>query len=98
MNDPQNHAEKLTTLEEGVNDLLCDAKKCIRVRYRQCEDRIRHSPIKAVVGALAAGYVLHRLPVRSILVTQVRVIAALTPPALLIFGVSRLYQYFRRPK
>lgn len=98
MNEPQHHADAPMSMEEGVKALLCDAKQCFKERYEKCENRVRSSPIKAVVGAVAAGYLLHRLPVRSILVTQVRVLTALTPPALLLFGASKLYEYFCKPE
>jgi len=49
-----------------------------------------------VLGAVAAGYLLHRLPVRAILVTQVRVLSALAPPALFFFGAAKLYEFLQR--
>ena len=98
MNEQLNHADAPMSMEEGVKAMLCDAKKCIQNRYEKYENCVRSSPIKSVVGAVAAGYLLHRLPVRSILVTQVRVLSALTPPALLLFGASKLYEYFRKPE
>jgi hypothetical protein len=44
----------------------------------------------------AAGYLLNRLPVRAILVTQVRVLSALMPPALFLFGAAKLYDFLQR--
>jgi hypothetical protein len=35
------------------------------------------------------------MPVRAILVTQVRVLSALTPPALLLFGAAKLYDFLQ---
>ncbi len=83
-------------MEEGVNALLGNARLGIRQRYEKCENRIRHSPTKAVLGAVAAGYLMHRLPIRSIVVTQARVLAALTPPALLLFGAAKLFEFLQR--
>ena len=83
-------------MEEGVNVLLSNARQGIRHRYQKCENRIRKSPMTAVLGAAAAGYLLHRLPVRAILVTQVRVLSALTPPALLLFGAAKLYEFLQK--
>ena len=83
-------------MEEGVNVLLCNARQGIRHRYQRCQHQIRKSPMTAVLGAVAAGYLLHRLPVRAILVTQVRVLSALAPPALILFGAAKLYEFFQR--
>ena len=80
-------------MEEGVNILLSNVRQDIRHRYQKCENRICRSPTTAVLGAVAVGYLLHRMPVRAILVTQVRVLTALTPPALFLFGAAKLYEF-----
>ncbi len=85
-------------MEEGVNALLSNARQGIRQRYEKCENRIRNSPTKAVLGAVAAGYLMHRLPMRAIVVTQARVLSALTPPALLLFGAAKLFEFLQRQK
>jgi hypothetical protein len=84
------------TIEEGVNALLHEAKEKIQQRFSHCEDCIRESPGKAILGAMAAGYLLHRLPVRSLLVTQVRLMAALAPPTLLAFGAAKLCEFLQK--
>lgn len=83
-------------MEEGVNLLLSNARQSLRHRYRKCEKEIRKSPTTAVLGAVAAGYLLHRMPVRAILVTQVRVLSALTPPALFLYGAAKLYDFVQK--
>ena len=83
-------------MEEGIKVLFCNAQQGIRHRYLQCQNQIRKSPMTAVLGAVAAGYLLHRLPVRAILVTQVRVLSALAPPALLLLGAVKLYEFLQR--
>ena len=85
-------------MEEGVDVLLHNARQGIRHRYQECERQIRKSPTTSLLGAVAAGYLLHRLPVRAILVTQVRVLSALAPPALLLFGAAKLYEFLQRQK
>jgi len=82
-------------MEEGINVLLCNARQGIRQRYQRCQNQIRKSPTTALLGAVAAGYFLHRLPVRAILVTQVRVLSALAPPALFLFGAAKLYEFLQ---
>ena len=96
MNDTSNHQAHPLSLEEGANVLLSNARQSIRHRYQKCEDQIRKSPTTAVLGAVAAGYLLHRMPVRAILVTQVRMLSALTPPALFLFGAAKLYEFLQR--
>ncbi len=83
-------------MEEGVHVLLSNARQSIRSRYHNCNNRIRKSPTTAVIGAAAVGYILHRLPLRAILVTQVRILSALTPPALIIFGAAKLYDFLQK--
>lgn len=83
-------------MEEGGNVLLSNVRQDIRDRYQKCENEIRKSPMTAVLGAVAVGYLLHRMPVRAILVTQVRVLSALTPPALILFGAAKLYEFLQR--
>jgi hypothetical protein len=83
-------------MAEGLNVLLCNTQQDIRHRYQHCQNQIRKSPTTAVIGAVAVGYLLHRLPVRAILVTQVRVLSALAQPALFLFGAAKLYEYFQK--
>lgn len=84
------------SMEEMVGVSLCNARQSIRHRYQRCENQIRKSPTTSVLGAAAVGYLLHRLPVRAILVTQVRVLSALTSPALFLFGAAKLYDFLQR--
>ncbi len=83
------------TIEDGVNALLADAKRKVSQRYEDCEQSVRHAPGKAILIAVAAGYLIHRLPVRSLLVSQVRLLAALAPPTLLAFGAAKLCEFLQ---
>jgi hypothetical protein len=84
------------TIEQGVNALVSDTKQKVTDTYQDCEDRVRESPGKAILIALAAGYCLHRLPIRSLLVAQVRLAAALAPPALFVFGAAKVCEFLQR--
>ncbi len=86
---------KPLSVEEGVNALLDNAQQSIRHRYQECEQRVRKSPTTAVLAALAAGYCLHRLPVRAILVAQVRLLSALAPPVLFAFGAAKVCEFLQ---
>ncbi len=83
------------TIEEGVNALLLKAKRNICEKVDGIEECFREKPGQAVVACLAAGYVLHRLPVRSLVVSQARLIAALAPPMLLAFGAAKLCEFLQ---
>lgn len=83
------------TIEEGVNALITDAKRNVCQRYGHFEQQVRESPGKAILLAVAAGYCLHRLPVRALLVSQVRLMAALAPPTLLAFGAAKLCEFLQ---
>jgi len=96
MNETSNDPATPMSLEEGVSVLCGNVRQGIRNRFQKCENRIRQSPTTAVIGAVAAGYFLHRMPVRAILVTQIRVLSALTPPALLLFGAAKLYEFLQK--
>lgn len=98
MNDRSTHPAAVPTLGEGVHVLLSNVREDVRDRYRRCENRIRKSPASAVLGGVAAGYLLHRMPVRAILVTQVRVLSALVPPALFLFGAAKIYEFLQKQK
>ena len=96
MNETFDHPATPPSMEEGVKVLLGNARQGIRHRYQKCENKVRKSPVTAVIGAVAAGYLLHRLPVRAILVTQIRVLSALAPPALFLFGAVKFYEFLQR--
>jgi len=83
-------------MEEGVGALLNNTRQGIRDRYQRCQNQIRKSPTSAVLMAVALGYLLHRFPVRALLITQVRVLAALTPPALFLLGAAKIYGFLQK--
>jgi len=89
---PQPQAEPLS-IEEGINVLVDQARHGLRQRYQACEQRIRQTPVKAVLGAVAAGYCAHQLPMRALVSTNVRLLASLVPPALDLLGAAKVYEY-----
>lgn len=84
------------TVEAGLQSLLEDAKTKVSERYHDCEKYVRKSPGKAVMIAVAAGYLLHRLPIRHLFVTQARILAALAPPALVAFGAAKCCEVLQK--
>lgn len=84
------------TVEQGLNSLLHEAKAKVCTRYEDCENYVRRSPGKAMLIALGAGFVAHRLPIRSLLVTQARILTAIAPPALVAFGAAKLCEILQK--
>ena len=96
MNHPSNDPAEPMSVEQMVNTTVSSVRQSIRQRREKCESRIRESPTASVLGAVGVGYILHRLPVRAILVTQVRVLSALAPPALFLFGAAKILGFLQR--
>lgn len=96
MNDTSTPPAEPVSAEKMLYVSLCDARRSIRQRYLRCENRMRQSPMATALGSVAVGCLLHRLPVRAIIAVQVRVIYALAPPALLLFGAAKLHDCLRR--
>lgn len=93
---PQNQPVP-ATVEAVIGGSCCKVRDGIRHRYHQCENHIRKSPIASVLGAVCIGYLLHRLPVRAILVTKVRVLTALAPPVLFLYGAIKVIAILQNP-
>lgn len=85
-----------STIEENLHSLAADVKNKVVGTYEKYEKIAQHSPGKTVLLALASGYCLHRLPVRALVVMQVRIAIALAPPILLALGAAKLSGYFQR--
>lgn len=83
------------TIEDGVNALVSDVKNQFSESCQQWEDSVRRSPRKAILVAVAAGYLLHRLPVRAIITAKVRLLVALAPPAVLAFGAAKMCEFLQ---
>lgn len=89
-------SESHATIEDGLHSLVDDIKQCAAKQLSCCEKMIREDPAKAMMLAIAAGYCLHRLPLRAIFVTKIRVLAALAPPAMLAIGAAKLAEFLQQ--
>ncbi len=58
----------------------------------QTEDYVRANPTRALLYGVAAGFILDRLPIFRILGALVRLCLMAFKPALLVYGVTKLYQ------
>ena len=82
-----------TTIVESVDQVLRDAQKCAERKYGEFEEKVREAPGTALLTALAAGYVLNQLPLRTIIAAKIKLASALFPPALFLFGAAKIYEF-----
>ena len=58
----------------------------------QTEEYVRENPARSLCYALAAGFILNRLPIGRILSGLARLIFIAFKPAILAYGATKLYQ------
>jgi hypothetical protein len=58
----------------------------------QTEDYVRENPGRSIAYALAAGFILHRLPIARIVGALMRLVLIAFKPAILAYGATKLYQ------
>ena len=59
---------------------------------------VREKPTQSLLYALAAGYILNRLPLGRVLAGFVRLLVFALKPAVLIYGAAKLYQATQQPE
>ncbi|MCB1129900.1 MAG: hypothetical protein KDN05_02150 [Verrucomicrobiae bacterium] len=91
MKDP----EMRPTVDDRVRGLAERAGAEVRGECRRCIEYARESPGKAMLAAGAAGYVLHWLPLRALLVAKLRLTMKLLPPALFVYGAAKACEMAR---
>ncbi len=84
------------SVDEGIHSVLSSSKDKAIECLEKWENCVREHPVKAVLGAVAAGAILHRLPIRSILIAKIRIASALAPPALLAYGAAKLCEILQK--
>jgi len=87
-----------STIEENFQCLIAATKDKVTRTYAKYEKIAIASPGRTVLLALASGYCLHRLPVRALLVLQVRAAIAVAPAVLLGLGAVKLCGILQRPR
>ena len=58
----------------------------------QTEEYVRENPARSIAYALAAGFILNRLPIGRILSAFARLAFIAFKPAILAYGATKLYQ------
>ena len=64
----------------------------------QTEDFVRANPTRSLLYGVAAGFLLDRLPIFGIFRGMVRLLLIALKPAILIYGVTKLYQIAKDQK
>jgi heme/copper-type cytochrome/quinol oxidase subunit 4 len=77
-------------------ECCADLSRDFNAWKERAEKSVREEPIKTAGLAFVAGIVLTVLPVGAILGALVRIALALVRPALLIFGVVKIFQQIDR--
>ena len=85
-------SSSLKAVEGVLTDAVHQAEGMFRERWEKVEDKIRESPTKAVLIAAGIGYLMHRLPFRSLCVTQLKLLWALAPPAVMAVAAGKGFQ------
>lgn len=76
-------------VEDLFTDLIQKGEAFLRPRWEKVEEQVRESPTKAVLIAAGIGYVLHRLPLRSLLATNIKLLWAFAPPAIMAVAAGK---------
>ncbi len=64
----------------------------------QTEDYVREKPAQSLLYAVAAGFILNKLPVFRIFGGLVRLLLVAFKPAILIYGATKIYQASQEDK
>ncbi len=84
------------SIEECVCNKWNDVSEAAMTRLRDGESYVREEPLKAVVYAAAAGYVLRILPVGAMVRSFIRVALFAVKPAALVYGAAKAYEVLTR--
>ncbi len=87
-----------STINGKANSAILDARVKAAETLATYEEKIRQSPDKAVLIALAAGYCLQVLPAKSMVTAPLRLAAMLIKPSLLGLGAMKAYEIYQDQK
>jgi hypothetical protein len=71
---------------------LCYTKDQFEQLLAQTEEYVRENPGRSIAYAMAAGFILNRLPIGRIMSGVVRLGFLAFKPAILAYGATKLYQ------
>jgi hypothetical protein len=67
-------------------------KDRVETAVNETGEYVREKPTQSLLYAVAAGYVLNRLPVGRVLAGLLRLLLMALKPAILIYGAAKLYK------
>lgn len=76
-------------MEGLLSDLFHKGEDLLRPQWEKVEKEVRQSPTASVLIAAGVGYMLHRLPMRSLLATNLKLLWAFAPPAVLLVAAAK---------
>jgi hypothetical protein len=83
-------------LSESPEDMaargLRYTKEQLEQVLEQTEEYVRENPTQSVLYALAAGFIINRLPIGRIVGGVLRLAFVAFKPAILVYGATKLYQ------
>jgi hypothetical protein len=85
-----------SSVDDGIHSMLSSSKDKAVACLEKWEDCVKQKPVQAIAGALVAGILIHRLPIRSILIAKIKIISALAPPALLAYGAAKVVEILQQ--
>ena len=77
--------------DKFLEDQFAGARSKAQVYVEDIAEYARAKPQQAMLSALGAGYILRMLPTARLLRVVLRLAFALLKPALLIYGISKVY-------
>lgn len=82
-------------IDVRIRELTEKAEQEVRGTCQHFCEYARESPAKAMMAAAAAGYCLHWLPVRALVMMKLRIAAKLLPPLLFVYGAAKACEIAR---
>ena len=83
-------------METLIGHRLDAAEATVKAPVRDTKQYIRHEPLKSVLWAMVAGYLMRILPMTTIVGALLRLLLTILRPALFLFGVAKLWEALRR--
>lgn len=93
---PSRPKPEVPSLEQLLSTNLSRARALSEERFEKGKESIRREPVKAVLYAAGAGYLLRILPVGALFKTFVGVGLALVRPAAVLYLAAKACLYLER--
>lgn len=85
------------SLEEMIGHRLSGARSTFEQSLHEGEEYIRREPVRAVLWAMGAGYLLRLLPIGAVFSAITGLLLTMLRPAALFFAVAKGWEMLQRP-